>query len=185
MNSAQVTPIKFKSGKFSKNPAEEDCGCVSVPHIPNNNPINPSHRPGWIYLFELLDIATPAGHKAYKVGKYEDKNLDQVGFIEKLKRRNRPYYRQTYGCRFRIIHLISVECAEGGEKQATRLWKEKQQRNEGGHYCEKYFLIPADVMAFKNASGTVLYKPIQHIPVTTLLPRLKEKLDIRDLPLIP
>lgn len=183
MNSVQDKHIVFKSRKFSTNSDAEYCGCVSVPHIPNNNPANPSHRPGWVYLFELLDIVAPTGQKAYKVGKYEDDNLDESVFLKKLKGRNSPYYQETYGFCFRIIHLIRVECAEGGEKQATRLWKNRQQRNRGGHYCEKYFLTSIDVEAFKNASGTVLGIDIQHKLVKSLSLMLQGVLDIRDLPL--
>lgn len=179
-----MTHIVFESRKFSGNSDAEYCGCVSVPHVTNNNPANPSHRPGWIYLFELLDIVALDGQKAYKIGKYEDENLDELGFLKKIKGRNSLYYREAYGCRFRIIHLISAACAEGGEKQATRLWKKQQQRNMKGNLSEKYFLTPADVAAFKRASGTILYKPIQHKSIALLSPALQETLDIGNLPLI-
>ena len=137
----QMIPLLFESRTFSPESNLAYCGC-RVPHLPNNNPANPSHRPGWIYLFELLDLSGPAGQKIFKVGKHEAENLDERSFIKKLKRRNTLYYKQTYGHRFRIVHLIAVACAEGGEKQATRLWRHQRQRNAAGNHCENMCYPP-------------------------------------------
>ena len=137
--------------------------------------------PGFVYLCYL-----PKGvYKGrYKIGKAEYTkegtdhfDLDEINenLLEALQKRLKSFHpgKQTdeeyTGAQF--VHGIRVACGEGAEKQPHSFFKHKKPSRIDR---ELFDLSKADIEVFKNATGSVLDRPIKHLTAESFADYLKK-----------